>query len=270
MKSQTKGDAAMNDDIKRPGNSYDLIFEEDRETLRWVKERGGLQKVSHELAYGREVSGRVGIALYGTEDNVPAGLTPCKLEEELRKRLMPEGYVWPRYEDGEPVRIGNAFDCAGMTLYVDSVQLLKKETHLWATNGTVTTAPPDERVVRPKVLAVDGEPLEVGQTVWGVETGQEYVVDAFVYDGSHGPYVVEGYYAGYNDVLHLDPSKLTHHQPKTRSANETAKGKHRVDRNALLTLADEMVSVIWWDADVENQMGDWAARIRKACDGCDE
>lgn len=261
MKSQTKGNAAINDDIKRPGNSYDLISEEDRETLRWVRDHGGLSHVADALEDFKKVVDVMGVEWSESELHT--------LMDILDKRLMPEGMEWPRYENGEPVRIGGAFDCAGKTLYVDSVQLLKKETHLWATNGKVTTAPPDERVVRPKVLAADGEPLEARQTVWGVETGQEYVVNAFVYDGSHGPYVVEGCYAGYNDVLHLDPSKLTHHQPKTRSANETAKGKHRVDRNALLALADEMVSVIWWDVDVENQMGDWAARIRKACDGCD-
>lgn len=219
MKSQIKGDATMNDDIKRPGNPYDLISEEDRETLRWVREQGGLEHVKNLHWLGAECASiMAGMKKY--EDPFAEAV------ESLCKRLMPEGYEWPRYEDGESVK-------------------------------------------RPKVLAADGEPLEARQTVWGVETGQEYVVDAFVYDGSHGPYVVEGYYAGYNDVLHLDPSKLTHHQPKTRSANETAKGKHHVDRNALLALADEMVSVIWWDADVENQMSDWAERIRKACDGCD-
>ena len=88
-------------------SAYDLISEEDRETLRFVKEWGGLQEVGNELAYGREVSGRVGIALYGTEDNVPIGLTPHQIEEELRKRLMPEGYEWPRYESGEPVKPGS-------------------------------------------------------------------------------------------------------------------------------------------------------------------
>lgn len=80
----------------------DPLPEGDREALRWVRENGGLQRVSDHLAYGEEVAGRVGIALYGSEDRVPVDLTPNKLEEELRRRLMPEGMewlleVWPKW-----------------------------------------------------------------------------------------------------------------------------------------------------------------------------
>ena len=31
------------------------------------------------------------------------------LADALDRRLMPEGYEWPRFEDGEPVRIGDKF-----------------------------------------------------------------------------------------------------------------------------------------------------------------
>lgn len=35
----------------------------------------------------------------------------CGGVEEIKKRLMPEGMSWPVFEDGEPVRIGDKFEC---------------------------------------------------------------------------------------------------------------------------------------------------------------
>lgn len=50
-------------------SAHDLLPEAERDAIAWVREHGGL--------------------------------------EEVRKRLMPEGMEWPRFEDGEPVRIGD-------------------------------------------------------------------------------------------------------------------------------------------------------------------
>lgn len=194
-------------------SAYDLLSEKDRETLRWVREHSGLQEVSNELAYGREVSGRVGIALYGTEDNVPAGLTPCKLEEELRKRLMPEGYVWPRYEDGEPVRIDGEFmGKDGKTYTAKQIQFIGKCFSLF----DFCDSKPQfggfygERVKLPAILAADGEKIEIGQSLYGVESGIEYIVDGFVTDGSHENYTVKSYMAYGQEVMYIDPKMVTH------------------------------------------------------------
>lgn len=49
------------------------------------------------------------------------------MNETLSKRLMPEGMEWPRFEDGEPVRIGDEFmGKDGKTYTVKQVQLIGK------------------------------------------------------------------------------------------------------------------------------------------------
>lgn len=98
---------------------------------------------------------------------------------ELEKRLMPEGYEWPRYESGEPVPIGGEFmGKDGKTYTAKQIRFIGKCFSLYdfcdrkpQFNGFY-----GERVKRPAVLAADGEPLEVGQTVWGVEDGKEFKV----------------------------------------------------------------------------------------------
>ena len=73
-------------------------------------------------------------------------------------------------------------------------------------NGMFKTLDPYRLTHRAPVLAADGEPLEVGQTVWNVKTGERYVVGAFaggcvnVSDGRGGG-------------LQLLPSQLTHERP---------------------------------------------------------
>ena len=95
----------------------------------------------------------------------------------VSRRLMPEGMEWPKFEDGEPVRLGDAFSYGDETFYVDSVQLLRREFHLWATNGKVVTGSNGERCERPvpKVLDADGVEIRVGDTVWN-ETGLSFKV----------------------------------------------------------------------------------------------
>lgn len=87
--------------------------------------------------------------------------------EAMEARLMPEGMewlvdVWPRFEDGEPVRFLDDFERYGeengvsaVTMYADGSFTLN--CHAYSKG---------ERVKRPAVFAADGEPLEAGQTVW--------------------------------------------------------------------------------------------------------
>ena len=197
--------------------------EEDRETLRWVRDQGGLK--------------------------------------EVRKRIMPEGYEWPCYESGELVvfgdeasRLGEDFKIHVVCLYSDGSYSLNFNVYLkgervrrpapkvldadgveirvgdtvWATNGhgpfEVTrivnadrlrvicddeknghlNAYPEMLTHRAPILAADGKPLEVGQTVWHVDTGEEFFVSTFavglvnVSDNKGGG-------------LQLLSSQLTHH-----------------------------------------------------------
>lgn len=64
------------------------------------------------------------------------------------------------------------------------------------------------------VLDADGVLIKKGDTVYGIETGNELVVDAFVEDGSHGPYTVDCHFAVGGEPNYYRPDKLTHTKPK--------------------------------------------------------
>ena len=127
------------------------------------------------------------------------------MNEALSFRLMPEGCEWPRYESGEPVGFGDEVSRLGevfsISLYCDGSFSLNFRAY---SKG--------ERVKRPAVLAADGEPLEVGQTVWD-ENGDELVIGA-IEDGGH---TVTCRYAGVGDGIPVhgmwSPSDLTHQRP---------------------------------------------------------
>lgn len=58
------------------------------------------------------------------------------LLDEVEKRLMPEGVEWPRFEDGEPVRIGDEIALKEKTATVDSVRIHGASTFsLWYDGG---------------------------------------------------------------------------------------------------------------------------------------
>ena len=76
--------------------------------------------------------------------------TEAELSPELRARLMPEGMEWPRFEDGEPVRLGDETD---MTWPVTSVAFERchggdLEVLVGDDSGSFSLAP-GERVRRP-------------------------------------------------------------------------------------------------------------------------
>ncbi len=181
---------SMADKIERETQPKRDPAAEDAEAVAWVREHGGLDamvELSSRLmtvdalraaieefirhagdftAFTDVVCNRLAPELRYVEgcskDVMDAAL------EALDRRLMPEGMEWPRFEDGEPVRVGDAFAYGDETFYVDSVQLLRREFHLWATNGRVVTGSNGERCERPapKVLDADGAEIRVGDTVW--------------------------------------------------------------------------------------------------------
>lgn len=205
----TSHDAAMRlADLIDPGedvsmSAYDLLPEEDREILWWVHSfDGGLDAVSRryrEADYRRiELCSTLGI---DTETGWSDAMA------EMTRRLMPGGVEWPRFEDGEPVRIGDDFEDLGQVAGIKfgaggvTIEGTAGNSDLFITSG--------ERVKRPAVPAADGEPLEVGQTVWD-ENGAEYVVCEV------GPQSVTVEYWNEGIAAHgsIAPSKLTHIKPE--------------------------------------------------------
>lgn len=183
---------------------------DERDAIAWVRDHGGLDYVMHEWqsrvprdSYERR---RQRLLDHIAECETALGRRNRRIEElghrvndlttenaELRRRAMPEGCEWPRFEDGEPVRFGDVVsdgDETGRVYYVtfDTVS----PVIIGFTDETPDQDPgtwlevsvnDDGRVKRPapKVTAGDGRPLVVGEFVWhksGVVGGVVESVDA--------------------------------------------------------------------------------------------
>lgn len=231
-------------------DAYDLLPVEEREALRWVHGHGGLHEVCRDYqgAYNRrvELCAALGIDMNtGWSDAceelrkriMPPGFewtgsfadavefmdcahdllytidggehTSNEMVAEMVKRLMPEGCEWPRCDNGEKVyfgdevsRFGDVFGVSAICLYYDGSYALNFKAY---SKG--------ERVkLHEEALAADGEPLEVGQTVWD-EHGDELRVLSIVDD--HESHVM-CHYEG-TDGTEANgwwlPHTLTHQRP---------------------------------------------------------
>lgn len=110
----------------------------------------------------------------------------------LDRRLMPEGMEWPRYESGEPVRIGGEFiGKDGKTYTAKQIQFIGKCFSLYdfcdrkpqfdGFYGELVKRP------APKVLDADGTECHVGdEPVYLVDSDKPYRIDTITEDGSIG------------------------------------------------------------------------------------
>ena len=216
--------ADVADQIEREQN-------EDAEAIAWVREHGGLEEVEAQW------SGRVPLTSVKRmvelhkkkRDRLKAHALwlerKCHerrehIEElrrtiaEMRPRLMPEGYEWPRYTSGGLVEVGDDVvgPDYGERIHVDAVKFHANGFTLCDKNGFDMCYQSDERFERPAVLAADGEPLEVGQTVWD-ENGDELVIGAL----EGGGHTVTCRYVDVGDAIPVhgmwSPSDLTHQRP---------------------------------------------------------
>ena len=137
---------------------------------------------------------------------------------ELRPRLMPEGMEWPRFEDGEPVRIGDEISWRDEGGVVNSIELQDGGYFIInAADGAEDWIHPQyfpgERVKRPapKVLDADGAEIRVGDEVWHVlgEFGPRVVSKFETHDGRQ----VAVFEPNGSDLLGCECDQLTHHAP---------------------------------------------------------
>lgn len=129
--------------------------------------------------------------------------------DEIEARAMPEGVDWPRFEDGEPVRIGDRIFSpeSGEVREVDCINFFKESWFFGFVGASSEMLERGKRVKRPQpVLASDGEPLEVGQTVWD-DRGIEMVVTRSELDDiGH----VQTSCEKPPSTVSISPSRLTH------------------------------------------------------------
>lgn len=201
-------------------SAYDLLPTDERESIAWVRDHGGLDAV--DAIWDNDVPLAEAVISELWPDGRPDECGNDDVMGELRRRLMPEGCEWPRYESGELVRIGDKFECwCGETHVVSSVTiregrsvLNESQPHSFVVgDGSFTTH--GQCVKRPSVPAADGEPLEVGQTVWEVDgTGHPFkVVSIRPSTGRAMEPTVVTCDAGDGTSEHILPSQLTHQRP---------------------------------------------------------
>ena len=197
-------------------SAYDLLPQEDREAIAWVREHGGLSDVRlcHNAADNRrvELCAALGIDLEtGWADAMKA----------MRPRLMPEGMEWPSFEDGAQVNFGDVVsdgDETGRVYYVtfDTVNPViigftdetpDRDPGTWLE----VSVSDGERVKRPtpKVLDADGVEIRVGDTVWTDYGDGPWTVTKIT--TAHAWHV----YGESDELGSLDmpPSSLTHRAP---------------------------------------------------------
>lgn len=184
---------------------------EDREAAEWVRDHGGLDAVRTSCGHADnrrvELCSALGIDLdTGWSDAM----------ERMRLRIMPDGMEWPRFEDGEPVRIGDKFECwcgeghvVGSVSFWGSCAVLNISHDHTFVVGHGPEAVHDEHAKRPapKVLDADGVEIRVGDTVHSTrDTESGTVVYAYPPGDDGQPSVKVG-------ALWHHASDLTHRAP---------------------------------------------------------
>lgn len=135
---------------------------------------------------------------------------------ERERRILD---MWPRYEDGEPVWFGDQYeDGDDMNVEVAAVQFEPRQFNLLDHEGFHTCFGIGERVKRPapKVLDADGVEVHVGDTVFELETGEEYKVER-VFSGAPYPdfpdHAIRCNKVA-DPIMHVfKPDQLTHTRP---------------------------------------------------------
>ena len=148
-------------------------------------------------------------------------------------RELPEGIEWPRFEDGELVKVGDEVELKGEIIRVYLATIDADGWALWRSREGIDgrlSGSFGERVKRPapKVLDADGVPIKVGDTVWATYDGRKYVVKAVCSDGSLNPEMVtdDGCMVKYEEGGWDFAKKVTHERPDSweRLSSDTRMG----------------------------------------------
>jgi len=170
-----------------------------------------IEKLETELRYAQKVSAERDEAADWVEAH--GGI------DELDKRLMPDGMEWPRFEDGERVEFGSAVD--GLDSPCEKFIFTRSMggvCQLQDADGDMVNVIHGERVKRPEVLAADGLPIKVGETVYGTGREQDvYKVTSMDKSKAQGRFAVECIGNG-GETCMVDPSQLTHIPPDTQKS----------------------------------------------------
>lgn len=213
------------------------VDDEDCAAAMWVRGHGGLDAVKERFERV-ETWDADKAALWGLCADKAAFWdlrAECGGIDGVRARMMPEGVSWPRYEDGEHVRLGDCYEKSnGNPGTVTAMQLrLYGDVPTWVIgkgDGKVCVKS-GERVKRPapKVLDADGVEIRVGDTVWDVFGNRRFEVLA-IEDGERDGYIVKTVGIDRMSLEGLSkPSDLTHKRPDSWERIEEDAGKNPFD-----------------------------------------
>lgn len=132
--------------------------------------------------------------------------------DEIRKRLMPPGMEWPRFEDGWKVACGDEFRVYGETRVRKTygISTYKDGSFIIHFNPICGHRfAPGERVKRPEpeVLGADGEPIRKGETMYSIHDGKCATVKSLF--GNIGLQME----SDDGDCFETAPLNLTHERP---------------------------------------------------------
>lgn len=134
------------------------------------------------------------------------------------ERALPDGMEWPRFEDGELVKVGDEVEYKDETMRVYLATLDADGWALWCSREGIDgrlSGSYGERVKRPapEVLDADGVPIKVGDTVYFVD-GDARPLTVERIDANGGEPAVDLVYAGQILRWHsANPERLTHERP---------------------------------------------------------
>lgn len=157
--------------------------------------------------------------------------TDKRVLSEKERRILD---MWPRYEDGEPVMIGD--EATNNKNQRFTVKRIEFRHGKWMLNDSVTeghylNGKSGERVKRPahEVLDADGVEVHDGDTVYELETGEEYKVER-VFSGAPDPdfpdHAIRCNKVA-DPIMHVfKPDQLTHTRPDSweRLESDAVKG----------------------------------------------
>ena len=193
-----------------------------REAAEWVREHGGLDAVKRlldwvvghcsteqQLDFDFWLSGRVMHELGFEEDMADRD----EVERRLLARLVPEGMEWPKYTDGEPVRIGGRWErdgCDTSITYIERIIFAEDGVYL-DNDYNEAFYRHGERVKRPepKALGADGVEIREGDTIYSDGCKEGLIVDGYQHDGSLIAHKRDG-----SHVFIRKPQHFTHAKPE--------------------------------------------------------
>lgn len=128
------------------------------------------------------------------------------------KPQLPEGVIWPRFEDSELVKFGDEYVAyTGEVRTVEGVSFRSGETFV---NG-ISRDKPMKRP-EPEVLDADGVPIKVGDTVYHEDEG-ECVVER-IYRQNGDTLLDLNICGSILNMANVKPAEVTHRKPDTQEA----------------------------------------------------